>query len=243
MDGVSFYCCQAMGMDRTNQGIVWTVVVAAGAGRRFGGAKQFCELAGVAVLDRAVLGAAKHSTGVVVVVPPAKVGECSERFAALTKKVGAGDKVEWRVAGGGETRSASVRRGLSIVAPDAEVVLVHDAARPLASDALFVAVIEAIVAGADAAVPVLEVTDTVRFRSGDAIDRAELVALQTPQAFRAELLRRVHEGCPEATDDVSLVFDVGGNVEFVVGERRNLKLTTPDDFVLAELLFADGSGS
>ena len=142
-----------------------------------------------------------------------------------------------------ETRSASVRRGLSIVAPDAEVVLVHDAARPLASDALFVAVIEAIVAGADAAVPVLEVTDTVRFRSGDAIDRAELVALQTPQAFRAELLRRVHEGCPEATDDVSLVFDVGGNVEFVVGERRNLKLTTPDDFVLAELLFADGSGS
>jgi len=121
---------------------------------------------------------------------------------------------------------------------DADVVVVHDAARPLASRELFRAVVEAVVAGADGAIPGLAVADTVkRVRGGrvvETLDRSELVAVQTPQAFRAEALRRAHAGAPEATDDAGLLEALGLSVVVVPGEYRNLKLTSPDDLVTAE---------
>jgi 2-C-methyl-D-erythritol 4-phosphate cytidylyltransferase len=139
-----------------------------------------------------------------------------------------------------------VRAGLSRVPPDAEVIVVHDAARPLASPALFRAVIAAVEAGADAAIPALPVRDTIKQVAGEqvvgTVERAGLVAVQTPQAFRAEVLRAAHRGHDEATDDAALVEVAGGKVVIVAGDAANLKLTEPDDLVLAEALLAERHG-
>jgi 2-C-methyl-D-erythritol 4-phosphate cytidylyltransferase len=141
------------------------------------------------------------------------------------------------VVAGGDTRSASVRAGLAAVPPDAEVVVVHDAARPFAADELFGAVITAVAGGADAAIPTTPVTDTVNRVDDDRIvevvDRDGLVAVQTPQAFRADALRRAHAGAPEATDDGGLVLAAGGTVVAVPGDPRNVKLTSADDLEAA----------
>src|SRR6184192_813416 len=119
-------------------------------------------------------------------------------------------------------------------------VVVHDAARPLAPPALFAAVIDAVRAGADAAVPGLPISDTVKRVDGDhvveTIARDELVAVQTPQAFRTDALRAAHTASGEATDDAALVEAAGGSVVVVPGDPRNLKVTTPADLVVAAAL-------
>ena len=173
-------------MNYEGKGLIWTIVAAAGSGTRFGAPKQFLDLAGVRVLDRSVLTAARHSDGVVVVVPASQLPGLSGGLESVELRDGVG----WRAVAGNSTRSGSVRNGLAAVPDDAEIVLVHDAARPLASDSIFESVIAAVRAGADAATPVIAVTDTIRYRSGGVVDRDELVAVQTPQAFRAEVLRR-----------------------------------------------------
>jgi 2-C-methyl-D-erythritol 4-phosphate cytidylyltransferase len=117
---------------------------------------------------------------------------------------------------------------------DATIVLVHDAARPLASPALFARVVDAVRAGADAAVPAVAVADTLRRRTGGSVDRDELVAVQTPQGFRAEALRAAHANAVEATDDASLVEQQGGSVVLVDGEPGNRKITDPSDLAAAE---------
>jgi 2-C-methyl-D-erythritol 4-phosphate cytidylyltransferase len=122
---------------------VWTIVVAGGSGRRFGALKQYAELGGRRVVDLAVENARAASDGVILVVPV----EDAEREGGVA---------------GGPTRTASVRNGLAAVPDDADVILVHDAARPFASPALFAAVVDAVCAGADGAVPGLPVTDTVK---------------------------------------------------------------------------------
>jgi len=208
---------------------VWAVVVAAGSGTRYGGAKQYERLGRGRVIDLAVAAAAAAGDGVVVVVPP-------ERTADVL--VGAD-----AVVAGGASRSASVRSGLAAVPDAAEIVVVHDAARPLASTALFEAVVGAVRAGADGAVPGVAVVDTVK-RIGpggevvETLERAELVAVQTPQAFRASVLRRAHRGEAEASDDAALVERDGGRVVVVAGEAHNLKLTTPEDLATAEAWLA-----
>ncbi|MDQ3147333.1 MAG: 2-C-methyl-D-erythritol 4-phosphate cytidylyltransferase [Actinomycetota bacterium] len=208
---------------------VWAVVVAAGSGTRYGGAKQYERLGRGRVIDLAVAAAAAAGDGVVVVVPP-------ERTADVL--VGAD-----AVVAGGSSRSASVRSGLAAVPDAAKIVVVHDAARPLASTALFEAVVGAVRAGADGAVPGVAVVDTVK-RIGpggevvETLERAELVAVQTPQAFRASVLRRAHRGEAEASDDAALVERDGGRVVVVAGEAHNLKLTTPEDLATAEAWLA-----
>ncbi|MDQ2677789.1 MAG: 2-C-methyl-D-erythritol 4-phosphate cytidylyltransferase, partial [Actinomycetota bacterium] len=123
--------------------------------------------------------------------------------------------------------------------PDgASVVLVHDAARPLASVALFERVIAAVHDGADVAIPVVAVTDTIRHVDGGVVDRDDLRAVQTPQGFAAPTLRAVHVHEPDATDDAGLVEAAGGTVALVDGESTNLKLTDPLDLVVAEALLA-----
>ncbi len=150
------------------------------------------------------------------------------------------------VVPGGGTRADSVRCGLTAVPDDAEVILVHDAARPLASPDLFAAVIAAVTdGGADGAVPGVPPSDTIKTvdesgRVTGTLDRASLVAVQTPQAFRADVLRRAHDGAPVtgATDDAMLVESMGGTVRVVPGEPGNLKITDPDDLAAAERLLA-----
>ncbi|MCB0972075.1 MAG: 2-C-methyl-D-erythritol 4-phosphate cytidylyltransferase [Acidimicrobiales bacterium] len=200
---------------------VWVVVVAAGSGTRFGGPKQYAPLAGRRVLDWSLDAARSVADGVVVVVAADADGDEPRADAVVT---------------GGDTRSASVRAGLAAVPADAGVVVVHDGARPLASHGLFRAVVDAVLAGADAAIPVVGVVDTITDAHGVPVDRDALRAVQTPQAFRAEALRTVHAGRPEASDDGSLVVAGGGRLRHVQGERWNLKITEPDDLDVASVL-------
>jgi 2-C-methyl-D-erythritol 4-phosphate cytidylyltransferase len=203
----------------------WAIVVAAGGGTRFGAAKQFIRLGGASVLDRAVGVASESCDGVVVVLPLDTNWEVPPGV---------------RTAIGGATRSDSVRSGLAEVPADADVVVVHDAARPLATRRLFAAVIDAVREGADAAVPGIAVSDTIKrvrdHRVVETIPRDGLVAVQTPQAFRAGALRAAHASNAIDTDDAALVEAAGGVVALVEGERRNLKLTLVDDLELAQAL-------
>jgi 2-C-methyl-D-erythritol 4-phosphate cytidylyltransferase len=204
---------------------VWAVVVAAGRGARFGAPKQYEALRGRRVLDWAVAAAADRSEGVVLVVPPDRAGDREPGAAAVVP--------------GGTTRSASVRAGLEAVPREADVVLVHDAARPLAPPEVFDAVLAAVAGGADAAVPGLPVTDTVKRVAPDGtvletLDRATLVVVQTPQAFRAAALRAAHAGGGEASDDAGLVEAAGGRVVVVPGAAAAAKVTEPGDLPAIE---------
>ncbi len=201
---------------------VWAIVVAAGSGQRFGGAKQYADLAGRRVLDWSIDVARSVADGVVLVVPEEAAGEAEPAVDV--------------VVAGGATRSDSVRAGLAVVPDDAAVVLVHDGARPLADHALFRSVVDAVLAGSDAAVPVVAVVDTVCDEHGLPVDRDGLRAVQTPQGFEAVALRRVHAARPDATDDASLVVAGGGRLRLVQGDRWNLKITEPTDLVVAEAL-------
>ena len=177
--------------------------------------------------------AAAACDGVVVVVP-----EGAESAPALLAQC----RAAHTVVAGGATRSASVRAGLHAVPAGVEVVAVHDAARPLAPLEVWDRVLTAVLSGADAAVPVVAVTDTVKQVDPDGssrtLDRSRLVAVQTPQAFRTELLRRAHAGAPEATDDAAVVEAIGGRVELVAGDPCNVKITAPTDVVVAGALLA-----
>jgi 2-C-methyl-D-erythritol 4-phosphate cytidylyltransferase len=215
-----------MSMDAS--GGVWTVVVAAGAGTRFGGPKQREDLGGPTVLDRSLATAAAASEGVVVVLADALLLDPTVQDEVARHGATA--------VSGGVTRSASVRAGLAVVPDDAEVVLVHDAARPLASATLYEAVVAAVRAGADAALPGAPVHDTIRQVDGGVLDRDRLVAVQTPQGFPAAVLRSAHAEGDEATDDVALVEARGGRVVVVPGDPRNLKITRPEDLVVARAL-------
>ena len=208
---------------------VWTIVVAGGSGQRFGGLKQFSELAGRRMVDWAVEAAAGVSAGVVVVVPIEQADD-----PEFVVPIGA-----TAIVAGGATRSESVRRGLAAVPTDIDVICVHDAARPFASKSLFTSVIAAVRDGVDAAIPGIEVADTIKVVDVDGTvkatpDRATLRAVQTPQAFRAGVLRAAHAANPEATDDAAVVEANGGYVVVVTGEADNRKITGPDDLVWAK---------
>ena len=207
-------------------------MVAAGSGSRFGARKQFLDLGGRRVIDRTVATAAAHSDGVVVVLP-------ADALDGPEQPVDA----ELVVVAGGDSRSASVRNGLAAVPADCGIVLVHDGARPLASDAVYERVVEAVRGGAAGAVPGVPVADSIRHRIEGAVDRAPLVAVQTPQGFDADGLRRAHASGTDATDDATLVEAAGREVVIVDGDPRNLKLTTPFDLEVARLVLAEESSA
>jgi 2-C-methyl-D-erythritol 4-phosphate cytidylyltransferase len=202
---------------------VAVVVVAGGRGVRFGGLKQFSLVGERTVAARSVSAARSVADVVVLVVPPGHHG---------------GDEGADIVVTGGETRAASVREGLRAL-PPSDVVVVHDAARPLATTQLFRAVVRAVEDGADAAIPGLRITDTVKRvteRGPDVVvtgtvDRSDLVTVQTPQAFRRVILEQAHAALQDATDDAALVESLGGTVVVVAGEIDNVKITEPADLI------------
>ena len=204
---------------------VWAIVVAAGSGSRFGGLKQFEELEGRRVVDWALAASRSVADGVVLVVPAGHVeDEVSMADIVVT---------------GGLTRSGSVRAGLAAVPLGADVIVVHDAARPFAAPSLFDAVVAAVREGADGAVPGVPVADTIkRVAAGHVVvatlDRDGLMAVQTPQAFAADVLRRAHSGGGEGTDDDALVEAAGGRVVVVPGDPANTKITLRADLGSSE---------
>lgn len=222
---------------------VAAIVPAAGLGTRLGPGtpKALRELAGVPMLVHAVraMMAARLVDRVVVVAPPSQVAEVS----ALLSDDAAGRMV---VVAGGSSRQESVAAGLAVLGSDVEVVLVHDAARPLAPAELADRVAAAVLAGAEAVVPAIPLADTVKRVSGDGIvidtlDRKELRAVQTPQGFLRAVLAEAHAAGADlrdapTTDDAGLVERLGRPVRVVLGSEEAFKVTGPLDLLLAEAL-------
>ena len=213
------------------------ILLAAGSGKRIGATrpKAFLPIGERPMLSVAAAAAAASPRigALVVAAPPGYEDEARSSVEGLS--------LPTTVLTGGRTRQASVRAALSALAPDAEVVVVHDAARPFAPPDLFTEVIRAVEAGADGAIPVVPVTDTVKRLDGirvvDTIDRTELANAQTPQAFRVRALRAAHEWAAtdgaDATDDAALL-ERTATVVAVVGDPMNFKITTLLDLARAE---------
>lgn len=224
-------------MAANDQVIVAAIVVAGGSGSRLGAAvpKAFVEIGGRTLLEHAVERIAAHpDVDHVVVAAPA---DQLRLAAALVPKA--------TVVAGGTTRQRSVRSALAAVPADAGLVLVHDAARAFVPHAVVDRVLAAL-AGADAAVPTRPVSDTIRTvdatgELGGLVDRSGLLAMQTPQGFRREILDRAHERAAgdDATDDVALVEAIGAHVVAVAGDERAFKITVPLDLALARVLIDD----
>jgi 2-C-methyl-D-erythritol 4-phosphate cytidylyltransferase len=215
----------------------WAILAAAGSGERLGAdrPKAFVALGELPLLATSMerLDESEWIDAIVVAAPPGW-----EEPSILLAEELAASKVVACVTGGA-TRAESVAAALAEVPDGALVVLVHDAARPLVDDAVVERVLAPLSEGFDGAVPVVPVADTLkRVRSGiveETVDRGDLVAAQTPQAFLAPALRRAFGGDLEgATDCASLVERTGGRVSVVEGDPRLLKITTPADLALVE---------
>jgi 2-C-methyl-D-erythritol 4-phosphate cytidylyltransferase len=224
---------------------VWAVLVAAGSGERLGldRPKSFAALGGRPLLAEPLerLEASPWIEAIVVAAPAG----WEEPSILLAEEVGAGKVVS--CVTGGATRSESVRAAVVQVAPEASVILVHDAARPLLDEEVVERVLKPLAEGFHGAVPALPLADTVkRVRGGEVVetlDRTDLVAVQTPQAFLADILRTALGGdVAEATDCASLVEAAGGRVAVVPGDRRLVKVTEPADLELVASLLGDESG-
>ncbi len=230
---------------------VAVVLVAAGAGHRLGAEvpKALVWLAGRPLVAHAAERiAATGMVGTLVITAPAGHGE-HIRAAAADGLRAADPPMDLQVVEGTfPSRQASVAAGLRRVGADTPVVLVHDAARPLTPPEMMIRLIEAVRSGHDAVVPAVAVTDTIRTvdprdptRALGVVDRRHLRAVQTPQAFRAEVLHRAHAHGADragdertaATDDASLVEELSIPVHLIDGERAAMKITDQHDLAVA----------
>ncbi|TML63359.1 MAG: 2-C-methyl-D-erythritol 4-phosphate cytidylyltransferase [Actinobacteria bacterium] len=213
---------------------VWAIVAAAGRGDRLGldRPKAFAALRGRPLLAESLerLEASGWVDAIVVAAPEG----WEEPVVLLAEELGCG-KVSSCVTGG-PTRAESVRLALAEVPDDAAVALVHDAARPLVTEEVVGRVLEPLGEGWDGAVPGLPLADTVKRVRGEAVvetvPRDDLVAVQTPQAFVAPVLRRAVAAGGDASDCAALVERAGGRVKVVPGDPRLLKVTEPSDLEL-----------
>jgi 2-C-methyl-D-erythritol 4-phosphate cytidylyltransferase len=211
---------------------VWAILVAAGRGERLGldHPKAFAKLGEDPLLAEPLrrLDDSEWVDAIVLVAPPG----WEEPSILLAEELGCG-KVSACVTGG-ETRADSVRAGLAEVPEDAVVVLVHDAARPLLPEAVIERVLAPLSDGWDGAVPGVQVSDTLKRVGADGavletVERDSLYAVQTPQAFAVDVLRRAVASGVDATDCAGLVEASGGRVKVVPGDPQLLKVTTADD--------------
>ncbi|TFV63870.1 UNVERIFIED_ORG: 2-C-methyl-D-erythritol 4-phosphate cytidylyltransferase [Bacillus sp. AZ43] len=211
------------------------IVAAAGSGSRLGAElpKALVPLAGRPLVCWAVDGLRAGGVDEVVVTVPSSAREA---FAAVLP-------ADVRIADGGSSRTASVRAGLAVASPAADVVLVHDAARPLTPPDVVARVLGALAAGAPAVVPVLPVVDTTVVVDGEGlvtetVPRATLRRVQTPQGFARSALVAAYAALDEdadLTDDAAVVRAAGVPVATVTGDERSAKITVPHDLVVAEL--------
>jgi 2-C-methyl-D-erythritol 4-phosphate cytidylyltransferase len=211
------------------------IIAAGGSGERLGAgrAKAFVVLGGRPMVDWSVEALQGVCDRVIVAVPP-EHGRTEDR----------GQRTE--LVAGGDSRSASVRNAV-LAAPEASVYVVHDAARPLVTSDLVRRCLYALGPGVDGAVAAARMTDTVKEAASDGrvlrtLDRSGLWRIQTPQVFRADVLRRALDRDPAAlaaaTDDASLVEEVGGTVRVVEAPPQNMKVTSESDLRVAEALLA-----
>lgn len=215
------------------------LILGGGSGQRMGSEinKVFLPIRGVPAIVRAIAPFSGLCAGAVAVARQ----EDAEEMTALIRRFGL-DRFVQKVVVGGDTRQASVKNGLDALPQDADVVLIHDGARALVTeDVISRALRSAWERGSGvAAVPV---TDTVKRADGEGrvletLNRDELYAMQTPQAFRLSLIREAHAKAAGdiATDDAALVERMGQPVYLTLGDKENLKLTTPADLAFAEAI-------
>ena len=205
------------------------IVLAAGRGERFGTTKQFERIAGARLVDHAVAAAQSACDDVVVVLPPGHQWAGAAVRAAVT---------------GGASRAASVRAGLASVGDQHDVVVVTDAAHPVAAPALYQRVIDRVRAGASAVIPGVEPVDVIKQVEHDhvvlSLPRSATVVTQVPQAFRTDVLRRAHAGGGEGTEDSAMVAALGLPVTVVEGDPANIHVTDRLTLAFAELLLTGG---
>ncbi len=207
---------------------VWAVVLAAGSGDRYGAPKQFLPLAGRPLIDW-VLATSAAVTGNIIAVLP--VGVPWDLPAGV------------RRVDGGATRLESARAALTTLADrgDDTVVVLHDPAHPLASARLFAELVDAVLGGADGAVPGVPMVDVTKLvdEHGWVVasqPKHGVMIVQAPQAFRLGALRRAHLGAPSGVEDSELVEQAGGRVRVIRGDWANIHVTLPDELALAEAI-------
>ena len=219
------------------------IIVAAGSGTRLGSGepKAFVKLHGRAMLhySLATLAALHSITEVVIAIPVGMERKTRDEVARAALEVPV------KITPGGIERQDSVRIALALTSAEAEVIVIHDAARPFADAALFRRCLEA-AALRGAAIAAIPVSDTLK-RVADGVihatvKRAGLYQAQTPQAFQRRLLVAAHERASRerivATDDADLVEQIGGTVEIIEASALNLKITTKSDLTIAESIAA-----
>ena len=210
------------------------IIAGAGMGHRLGAEipKALIQIQGITLLERAFISLSKVVDEIVITAPAGY----EEQFKALV-----GQSAE--VVTGGVLRSDSIRVALKALSPSVESVLIHDAARALASSALAARVLDELRSGQSAVIPVLKVIDTIKEIDRDGFvratpDRSSLVAAQTPQGFNRQVLERAHGASDDATDDAALVEAIGVKVMTIEGEASAFKITTKEDIGQALILLS-----
>ena len=213
------------------------IIAAAGSGERFGATlpKALITLGNRTLIEHAVAALAPIASEIVICAPAGYEKQIQELVGA-----------DITVVTGGTTRSDSVRAGITALTGNNKYVLVHDAARALASTQLAGNVLAALEKGEVAVIPGLELIDTVKsVDAGGHVtstpDRASLRRVQTPQGFDLEILKKAHSSGANATDDGALVEAIGHKVLIINGEDRALKITTPADLATALSTLGDSS--
>ena len=209
--------------------LVAVIIPAGGSGERLGAKipKALVQLAGKTLIEHAVANMAPIANQIIVAAPAG----FEEQFKDLLGS-------EVTVVTGGLTRTLSVKKALALVEKENEYILVHDAARSLASTDLAMRVIDSLRAGEKAVIPGMPVSDTIKRVDGDNYvtktpTRSKLRSIQTPQGFTRKLLLKAHTSAGDATDDAGLVEDRGVDVKVILGEERAMKITTMKDLAIA----------
>jgi 2-C-methyl-D-erythritol 4-phosphate cytidylyltransferase/2-C-methyl-D-erythritol 2,4-cyclodiphosphate synthase len=211
-----------------------SIIVAAGKGTRMGGEipKTLISLNGKPCIRQAVEGLLPFSHKLIVVIRPKEEGTFKDVLGDLPLTF----------VHGGDTRRLSVESGLNQVEEDCDIVLIHDGARPIVNPDLVQRLIDAAFK-TGAAIPAVKVTDTLKRKENkhlETVDRENLYAVQTPQAFKRETIIKAYQCCPDdLTDDAGLVEKMGAEVMLVKGDKTNMKLTTQEDIGLARLYTQD----
>jgi len=211
------------------------IIAGAGMGHRLGAdiPKALIQIDGVTLIERAFAALSPVVDEIVITAPAGY----EESFRAIV-----GDSAT--IITGGVLRSDSVNLALKSLSPSIKYVLVHDAARALATSNLASRVLAELLSGESAVIPALNVTDTIKEVDRDGYvrntpDRSVLRAVQTPQGFSVDLLKRAHEASADATDDAALVEALGIKVKTIPGEARAIKITNPEDIGMALTLLRD----